>query len=106
MKTQEQQRQWREKLEELGPDRVRQTMAIKTQIWEPTRYGIGTPTVDFVNSWLAEKDAAIRRRNTRRFWTVVVIAFFTLIPAWIAAYPVLCRWLPTTWTLLKNFWSE
>jgi hypothetical protein len=105
--TQEHEHRWREIMEQLGADVVRQRFTNRMMLWEPERYGgLSPPSDPFIVAWLREKDATIRLLDTRRFWIVAVIAFSTLIPAWIAAYPVLCRWLPATWTLIKKSCSE
>jgi hypothetical protein len=103
---QEQEHRSREILEQLGPDVVRDRFKNRMMVWEPELYGINPPNDAFILAWLAEKDAASRWLDARRFWIVAGIAFFTLIPAWIAAYPILCKWLPASWTLLKKFCSE
>jgi hypothetical protein len=73
------------------------------------RYSERLPPNDFVVAWLAEKYRISRRIDARRFFLVALMTFstlvatrFTLIAAWIAAYPVLCRWLPDAWTSLKR----
>jgi len=38
-------------------------------------------------------------------FSTLIATCFTLIAAWIAAYPVLCRWLPDTWISLKRLCS-
>ena len=35
-------------------------------------------------------------------FSTLIASCFILIAAWIAAYPVLCRWLPDAWTFLKR----
>ena len=47
------------------------------------------PTVRFVEAWLSSLEAAGRRRETRRFWCVLIIALISAIAACIAAYPIL-----------------
>jgi hypothetical protein len=63
------------------------------------RYREKLPPNDFIVAWLAEKYALARRIDARRFVLAALMSFstliatcFTLIAAWIAAYPVLCRW--------------
>jgi hypothetical protein len=77
------------------------------------RYGEKLPPNDFIVAWLAEQYAISRRFDARRFLLLALMTFstliascFILIAAWIAAYPVLCRWLPATWTLLRKYSSD
>jgi len=107
-KTRDHERRWREILEELGPDIVRERFSARTSIWG-IRYGEKLPPNDFIVAWLAEQHAISRRIDARRFSLVALMTFSTLIAtcltfvaAWIAAYPVLCRWLPDAWTSLKR----
>jgi len=104
-------RRWREILDELGPDIVRARFSARTSIWGD-RYEESLPPNDFIVAWLAEKYATSRKIDARRFLLVALMTFstliatcFTLIAAWIAAYPVLCRWLPDTWISLKRLCS-
>jgi len=104
----ERERRWREILEELGPDVVRTRFSARMPVWGE-RYGEKLPSNDFIVAWLAEKDVTSRQVEARRFLLVTRMALFTLIvscfiliAAWIAAYPVLCRWLPDAWTSLKR----
>jgi hypothetical protein len=101
-------RRWREILEELGPDVVRSRFGARMSVWGD-RYREKLPPNDFVVAWLAEKYALSQRIDARRFFLVALMTFstliatcFTLIAAWIAAYPVLCRWLPDAWSSLKR----
>jgi hypothetical protein len=71
------------------------------------------PPNDFIVAWLAEQYGISRRIDARRFLLLAVMTFstliascFILIAAWIAAYPVLCKWLPASWTLLKKIRNE
>ena len=101
-------RRWRQILEELGPDVVRSRFSARMSVWGD-RYSETLPPNDFIVAWLAEKYAVSRRIDARRFSLVALMTFstliatcFTLVAAWIAAYPVLCRWLPDAWTSLKR----
>ena len=101
-------RRWREILEELGPDVVRSRFSARMSVWGD-RYRENLPPNDFIVAWLAEKSALSQRIDARRFFLVGLMTFstliatcFTLVAAWIAAYPVLCRWLPDAWTSLKR----
>ena len=101
-------RRWREILEELGPDVVRARFSARSSVWGD-RYSEKLPPNDFIVAWLAKQHAISRRTDARRFFLVALMTFstliatcFTLIAAWIAAYPVLCRWLPDAWISLKR----
>ena len=102
---------WREISEELGPEVVRARFGARMSVWGD-RYGEKLPPNDFIVAWLAEKYAISRKLDAQRFLMVALMTFatliatsFTLVAAWIAAYPVLCRWLPDAWTSLKRLCS-
>jgi len=99
---------WREILEELGPDVVRARFSARMSIWGD-RYDEKLAPNDFIVAWLAEQHALSRRTDARRFLLVALMTFatlvatcFTFIAAWIAAYPIFCRWLPDAWTSLRK----
>jgi hypothetical protein len=65
--TRERERRYREILEQLGPDVVRQRFTNRMLIWEPEVYGINPPPDAFIVAWLAKKNATARWLDARRF---------------------------------------
>jgi hypothetical protein len=96
-------RRWLELWEKLGPEVVRARLTNRMTVWMPERYGMDPPDHPFVVAWLAEKAKSARRRETRRFWIIAIIASLTLLAA---TYPLACRHFPMTWTSLKKLCSE
>src|SRR3974390_2550595 len=99
-------RRWLELLEKLGPEVIRARLTNRMVVWKPEVYGLEPPDHAFVVAWLAEKAKIARRTEEIRFRILAVRTLFVLIAAWIAASPVICRWLPATWTLLRKYCSE
>ena len=49
------------------------------------------PTRRFVENWLREHEAAIERKETRRFYWIVTSAVIAAVAAWIAVWQGLVR---------------
>jgi hypothetical protein len=86
----------RNELERRGPDSVRdllraagpgQGAAIKVQV-----SGASDPLRSEVEAWLRDKELTIERRETCRFYVIVVLTFIAAVGAVIAALPVIREW--------------
>ena len=91
------QRRWREALENVGKETVRAKLFVGGTGFGADVRGIVDraphPDKHYVERWLAEEDRASQDRDTRRFWIVTIIAFLSLVAAGIAAVPVIEGWL-------------
>ena len=89
--TKDDERRWREILDDLGPDLVQ--LRLLGAISEPGGRRIvpgimranPAPSESFVENWLSDRRAAIERRDSARYWLGFAIAALTLIAAVIAA---------------------
>jgi type IV secretory pathway component VirB8 len=51
-------------------------------------------TLSQAHEWLKEQDANAERRETRRFWAMIILTALAMIASAIAAWPVVKEWLP------------
>jgi hypothetical protein len=82
-------RRWREMLERLGPEGARSRLSRMTSVdpdemVEIDESGEGL-TRKFVEDWLADMSIRARRRDTRRFWIMVVLGTVAAVASCIAA---------------------
>jgi hypothetical protein len=90
--TKDDERRWREILDDLGPDLVQ--LKLLGAISEPGGRRIvpgimranPPPSESFVENWLSDRQTAIERRDSARYWLGLAIAVLTLIAAVIAAW--------------------
>jgi len=84
-------KRWRKTLEGLGLEGVRSRLMRTTSLdlnemveideeWGPPR--------KFVEDWLTNTSAREQRRETRRFWIMVVIGTIAAVASCVAAWPV------------------
>jgi hypothetical protein len=95
--TKDDERRWREVLDDLGPDLVQ--LRLLGAISEPGGRRIvpgimranPAPSESFVENWLSDRQTAIERRNSARYWLGLAVAVLTLIAAFIAAWAALFK---------------
>jgi|tagenome__1003787_1003787.scaffolds.fasta_scaffold17906773_1 hypothetical protein len=81
-------RVWRGQMTLLGYETVRGRYSNRMAITDTPPH----PDDECVSAWLKDQEAEIRRRETRRFWGMLVIAIIAMVAACIAAWPVLVGW--------------
>jgi hypothetical protein len=95
--TKDDERRWREVLDNLGPDLVQLRLlgAISESGGQRIVPGImranPAPSEAFVENWLSDRQTAIGRRDAARYWRGLAIAVLTLIAAVIAAWAALFK---------------
>jgi hypothetical protein len=80
---------YRQHLERLGEDVVRYRLASRMPIGD----GADNLPYDLARAWLAEKATERRKVESRRYWTVLLVAIVSATGAVIAAAPVIHDWI-------------
>ena len=86
----EKERQWRDALEELGPENVRLRLA-QTDTGSILS-GYGDLKKRYAERWLAEKDRGEVKRRERWNWATIIVALVAAVAAIVAAWPVVQSW--------------
>jgi hypothetical protein len=82
--------EYRQYLETLGEDVVRHRLANRMPIGDKPE---NNPSYEFTRAWLIEKARVRGRRESLRFWVILIVAVVSAIAAVIAAVPVLKSWV-------------
>jgi hypothetical protein len=80
---------YRQQLERLGEDVVCHRLAHRMPIGD----GADNLPYDLARAWLAEKATERRKAESRRYWTVLLVAIVSATGAVIAAAPVIHDWI-------------